>query len=309
MEPSKPTTSLPSSNPPSVEIAYKRKSIALKKRLNEVESENELMRVRNKRGWKYVQKMRLESCMLLERLAKVTGMAEEAQAGSNPELRARAAAMMSNTAALNGIAADGGQTAGNGAGYFEDETEGSSDEQPPTVSFPVCGVLFYSYTDLLDTQPQERPLRVKRSRKSNANNDGGDEEVLPPVNNNNTTNNTANTPAANNMSDPAHAPSASLPRLAPAPSQEEMTSSFRIQTGSNGSVPPERDSYPATTTTPAATTTAAAGAYNHYPHDEHNSHQSYHPLHSGLDQPPQQPAPEPSTTPMDVDTKDVKEES
>lgn len=134
MEPAKPTTSLPSANPPSVEIAYKRKSIALKKRLNEVESENELMRVRNKRGWKYIQKMRLESCMLLERLAKVTGMAEEAQAGTNPELRARAAAMMSNAAALNGIAA-GGQAAGNGGGYFEDETEGSSDEQPPTVSY------------------------------------------------------------------------------------------------------------------------------------------------------------------------------
>ena len=134
MEPAKPTTSLPSSNPPSVEIAYKRKSIALKKRLNEVESENELMRIRNKRGWKYIQKMRLESCMLLERLAKITGMAEEAQAGTNPELRARAAAMMSNAAALNGIVV-GGQTAGNGAGYFEDETEGSSDEQPPTVSY------------------------------------------------------------------------------------------------------------------------------------------------------------------------------
>lgn len=143
MEPSKPTTSLPSSNPPSVEIAYKRKSIALKKRLNEVESENELMRVRNKRGWKYVQKMRLESCMLLDRLAKVTGMAEEAQAGTNPELRARASALMSNAAALNGVATGGaaGQTAGNGAGYFEDETEGSSDEQPPTVSFPSAAYL------------------------------------------------------------------------------------------------------------------------------------------------------------------------
>ena len=95
------------------------------------------MRQRNQRGWKYVQKMRLESCILLERLAKVTGMAEEAQAGMSPELRARAAAMMSNASALNGIAAAGpGGEAGNGAGgYFEDETEGSSDEQPPTVSF------------------------------------------------------------------------------------------------------------------------------------------------------------------------------
>ena len=121
----------PSANPPSVEIAYKRKCIALKRRLAEVEAENDLMRTRNRRGWQYIQKMRLESCMLLERLAKVTGMAEEAQSGAaDPELRARAAAMISNSGSLNGVAAQ----AGNGV-YLDDETEGSSDEQPPTVSF------------------------------------------------------------------------------------------------------------------------------------------------------------------------------
>lgn len=126
----RPQQSTLSANPPSVEIAYKRKCIALKKRLAEIEAENEIMRTRNRRGWQYIQKMRLESCMLLERLAKVTGMAEEAQAGSaDPDLRARAAAMMSNAAGLNGT----GPGAGAGASYFEDETEGSSDEQPPTV--------------------------------------------------------------------------------------------------------------------------------------------------------------------------------
>lgn len=84
-------------------------------------------------------------CILLERLAKVTGMAEEAQAGVNPELRARAAAMMSNAGVLNGFpgAVGAGVVAGggtNGAAYVEDETEGSSDEQPPTVSFGSPGV-------------------------------------------------------------------------------------------------------------------------------------------------------------------------
>lgn len=124
-------TSTISANPPSVEIAYKRKCIALKKRLAEVEAENEIMRTRNRRGYQYIQKMRLESCMLLERLAKVTGMADEAQAGSaDPELRARAAAMMSN-ASLNGLNAPGNGT------YLEDDTEGSSDEQPPTVRSPL----------------------------------------------------------------------------------------------------------------------------------------------------------------------------
>ncbi|KKK19737.1 hypothetical protein AOCH_006466 [Aspergillus ochraceoroseus] len=128
MESSRVSTSQPSGNPPSVEVAYKRKCIALKKRLGEIEAENELMRVRNRRGWQYIQKMRLESCILLERLAAVTGMAEEAQAGVNPELRARAAGIVSGAGNLNGVASK------DGPGYFEDETEGSSDEQPPTVS-------------------------------------------------------------------------------------------------------------------------------------------------------------------------------
>lgn len=59
--------------------------------------------------------------MLLERLTKVTGMADEAKTGAaNPELRARAAAMMN--------------PAQGGAGVLlEDDTEGSSDEQPRTV--------------------------------------------------------------------------------------------------------------------------------------------------------------------------------
>lgn len=121
MEASRQPSSIPPANPPSVEIAYKRKCIALKKRLAEVEAENEIMRTRNRRGSQYIQKMRLETCMLLERLTKVTGMADEAKTGAaNPELRARAAAMMN--------------PAQGGAGVLlEDDTEGSSDEQPRTV--------------------------------------------------------------------------------------------------------------------------------------------------------------------------------
>lgn len=121
MEASRQPSSIPPANPPSVEIAYKRKCIALKKRLAEVEAENEIMRTRNRRGSQYIQKMRLETCMLLERLTKVTGMADEAKTGTaNPELRARAAAMMN--------------PAQGGAGVLlEDDTEGSSDEQPRTV--------------------------------------------------------------------------------------------------------------------------------------------------------------------------------
>ncbi|KAF7713528.1 Uncharacterized protein PECH_002273 [Penicillium ucsense] len=198
-------------NPPSVEIAYKRKCAALKKRLAEVEAENDLMRTRNLRGYQYIQKMRLESCMLLERLAKVTGMADEAAAGkADPELRARATAMMSNATALNGIGA-GAQ--GEEGADLDDETEGSSDEQPPT--------------------PEERPLRVKRSRKSNLPVEGGDADDAAQEN-------------AGEAGD-ADTKSSSLPRLAPAPSQKDLTSSFRVRKGSgareseNGGEADDRD--------------------------------------------------------------------
>lgn len=145
------TTGVPPPNPPSVEAAYKRKCIALKKRLNEIEAENELMRIRNQRGLKYVQKMRLESCILLERLAKVTGMQDEAHAGVSPELRARAAALMSNAAALNGAVSNiaGGGENGTASGYIEDETEGSSDEQPPTVSISLKFFFYFLIVSVL----------------------------------------------------------------------------------------------------------------------------------------------------------------
>ncbi|KAB8235403.1 hypothetical protein ETB97_002357 [Aspergillus alliaceus] len=244
----KHSTSIPSSNPPSVEVAYKRKCIALKKRLSEIEAENELMRTRNRRGWQYIQKMRLESCILLERLAKVTGMTEDAQAGVNPELRARAAAMMSNAAVLDGLAGQSGKE-GSGA-LYEDETEGSSDEQPPT--------------------PQERPLRVKRSRKSNAADTGGDDDAAPSAN---------NAPESSSA-----AGSSSLPRLAPAPSQEEMTSSFRIQAG-NGSAHDKEDN-----------TGSGSDRGSHAPE-------------SGSREPGQGDVSVEPTTPMDMDTKEPKEES
>ncbi|KAE8350106.1 hypothetical protein BDV28DRAFT_151261 [Aspergillus coremiiformis] len=239
-------TSLPSSNPPSVEVAYKRKCIALKKRLSEIETENELMRTRNRRGWQYIQKMRLESCILLERLAKVTGMADEARTGVNPELRARAAAMISSATVLDGLSGPGKESSG---AFYEDETEGSSDEQPPT--------------------PQERPLRVKRSRKSNVNETGAEEDGAP----------------ANNAPESSSAAgSSSLPRLAPAPSQEEMTSSFRIQAG-NGSVHDKEN-------------TIGSGSDRGSQHPE-----------SGSREPGRADASVEPTTPMDMDAKESKEES
>lgn len=68
-------------------------------------------------------------------------------------------------------------------------------------------------------QPEERPLRVKRSRKSNVNIETGAEDEHQ-----------AQETAAEGDRD------AALPRLAPAPSQQDLTSSFRVHRDSNGSV-------------------------------------------------------------------------
>ncbi|PYH91357.1 hypothetical protein BO71DRAFT_401456 [Aspergillus ellipticus CBS 707.79] len=206
------------------------------------------MRVRNRRGWQYIQKMRLESCILLERLSKVTGMTEEAQSGVNPELRARAAAMMTSISTANGAEEKTGGGDGGGGAYLDDETEGSSDEQPPT--------------------PQERPLRVKRSRKSNMPTEPGAEDEAGNAANNGTEN-------ANAQDSGDGAAAGGLPRLAPAPSQDDMTSSFRIQPGSNGS--PARD-------------------------QEGSDRGSHQPESGRADD-----AGEKSTTPMDMD-KEMKEE-
>jgi hypothetical protein len=119
-------------NPPSIELAYKKKCIQLKKRLNEIETENDSMRNRNKRAKSYIQKMRLETCIMLERLATLTGMLDEQQGSSaaqsggplvNAELKAKAAAIM------------GDARAAIGHDVLDDETEGSSEERPPTVFF------------------------------------------------------------------------------------------------------------------------------------------------------------------------------
>jgi hypothetical protein len=124
------------SNPPSIELAYKKKCIQLKKRLNEIEAENDLIRARNKRAELYVSKMRLETCIMLERLATVTGMLDEAAASKHAsaaagedrlvlssELRAKAAAIVQNAQ----------QYAHGQEMLLDDETEGSSEDRPPTV--------------------------------------------------------------------------------------------------------------------------------------------------------------------------------
>ncbi|KAK7516662.1 uncharacterized protein IWZ02DRAFT_454765 [Phyllosticta citriasiana] len=66
MPPTENTTPLP----PSVEAAYYRKCIELKRRLNEIEANNDAARLRKLRVDRSIMKLRLERAFLLERLAE-----------------------------------------------------------------------------------------------------------------------------------------------------------------------------------------------------------------------------------------------
>ncbi|EEH35797.2 hypothetical protein PAAG_00120 [Paracoccidioides lutzii Pb01] len=253
--------SLAPPNPPSIEAAYKRKCIELKKRLNEVEAANDAMRIRNAQGHRYIQKMRLESCMLLERLAVLTGMAEEQ--GVSTELRARTVALLKEMDPHYAPAANANRGGGRGEGssvgvkrasygidYMDDGTEGSSEGHPPT--------------------PQERPLRVKRSRRAD--------------------DSTSHLDTPDKDSDLMH--SSTLPQLLPAsrprspPSNHDMDS--RIKPFNAASVPMSSssavDQYPHQTTLASSPTNRhrhhGGGNYAHGPspggseqrHQQHSRH-------------------------------------
>ena len=88
--------------PPSVEEAYRRKCIELKRRMSEVEESNDAFRLRKVRLNRGIRKMRLERAYLLETLSK---------------------RMRKNDSSVDGVNS-----------FYDEESEGSS-EGPPTVSF------------------------------------------------------------------------------------------------------------------------------------------------------------------------------
>lgn len=56
--------------PPSVEAAYYRKCIELKRRINEIEDSNDIIRSRKLRAERAILKLRLERAVLLEEIGK-----------------------------------------------------------------------------------------------------------------------------------------------------------------------------------------------------------------------------------------------
>ena len=96
------TPSGPPTLPPSVEEAYKKKCIELRRRTNEVEESNDQFRLRKVRLLRGIRKMRLERAYLLEILGK---------------------RMKKNGSGGTGDPA-----------YYDEDSEGSSDG-PPTVRY------------------------------------------------------------------------------------------------------------------------------------------------------------------------------
>ncbi|KAM5351468.1 hypothetical protein ACJ41O_004191 [Fusarium nematophilum] len=76
------STAIPSTLPPSVEEAYRRKCVQLKNRTNEVEDANDAARLRLARIKRQVEKLRIERAFLLEQLAKRTSTNVEDSDGS-----------------------------------------------------------------------------------------------------------------------------------------------------------------------------------------------------------------------------------
>lgn len=94
---------IPPTLPPSVEEAYRKKCIELKRRMAEVEQNNDAFRLRKNRLLRGIRKMRLERSLLLHELGK-----RMRKNGAN--------------------------------GYWDDESPGSS-EGPPTVCFHLSSIL------------------------------------------------------------------------------------------------------------------------------------------------------------------------
>ncbi len=127
---------IPPPLPPSVEEAYKKKCIELKRRMQEVEESNDVFRVRKARLARGIRKMRLERAYLLEMLGK---------------------RMKKNGSSVDGFPQP-----------YDEESDGSS-EGPPTVSFSMSSTSrpsrLKSLANTPTLQPHEKPLRSKRSHR------------------------------------------------------------------------------------------------------------------------------------------------
>lgn len=119
---------IPPTLPPTVEEAYRKKCVELKRRMAEVEQSNDSFRLRKNRLLRGIRKMRLERTILLDLLGK-----RMRKNGTN--------------------------------GYYDTDSEGSSDG-PPTVRHTRPDNVDDGTTNSVNAvQPRDKPLRSKRSHR------------------------------------------------------------------------------------------------------------------------------------------------
>jgi len=119
---------IPPTLPPTVEEAYRKKCVELKRRMAEVEQSNDNFRLRKTRLLRGIRKMRLERTILLDLLGK-----RMRKNGAN--------------------------------GYYDTDSEGSSDG-PPTVRHTQPDLVDIGTTNSSNAiQPHDKPLRSKRSHR------------------------------------------------------------------------------------------------------------------------------------------------
>ncbi|KAL9622029.1 MAG: hypothetical protein Q9160_003528 [Pyrenula sp. 1 TL-2023] len=187
---------------PSQELAYRKKCIDLRRRLTEIEQHNDTIRSRINRERTFHDKMRLNRAILMQHLKDVI---EGKRLGPEEAEAVRAAGAGGNLAARMGY--DGNMTGIDTharSQYIDDETEISGDEELP--------------------EPQERPLRSKRSQ-----NYGRDQSV---------SNNQVASSSMNGTPYTAQQQPATLPQLAPSPAPHHPTEPIPYAQSATAPTPP-----------------------------------------------------------------------
>lgn len=141
---------------PSQEMAYRQKCIDLKRRLSEIEVNNESIRQRLARERRFHDKMRLNRAILLNHMKEL--VESPSKAYGEDKMRLTSANVRNRISALRG---------GKGDGFgFEDSSEVSSGDEIKEVCRPLSECHLVTVMSCLShsSQPEPRPVRTKRGR-------------------------------------------------------------------------------------------------------------------------------------------------
>lgn len=172
------STAIPPPLPPSVEEAYRRKCLQLKRRTNEVQEDNDAARVRLHRLRRGVEKLRLERAFLLDQLAKRTSTnVEDSEGSPSPPPTVRDEALHESQSQNLRPSAHSPSPAPAPARSVtgllprprpqsNNSINNNNDDKPASASASGIGNSGTGTDhDLPHRQPQEKPLRSKRGHR------------------------------------------------------------------------------------------------------------------------------------------------